>query len=116
ARGRKAAERPGDRQRPRPPHPHQARGGHPHARGSDCASRSDHRLGAACGADIRLHGSAAHSFEMTGRPTRRRTTAASKSGALVAGVVTGAVVGVLGLALSAEWLALIGLLVAVTAA
>ncbi|TMK78458.1 MAG: hypothetical protein E6G45_06725 [Actinobacteria bacterium] len=53
---------------------------------------------------------------MTGRPTRRRTTAASKSRALVAGVVTGAVVGVLGLALSAEWLALIGLLVAVTAA
>ena len=34
----------GDREEPRPAHPHEARGRHPHARGRDRASRSDHRL------------------------------------------------------------------------
>ena len=43
-----ALHQPGDREEPRPPHPRQARGGHAHASGCDCASRSDHRLEPDC--------------------------------------------------------------------
>ena len=43
-----ALHQPGDGEEPRPPHPREARGGHPHARGRDCASRSDHRLEPRC--------------------------------------------------------------------
>ena len=43
-RRRQALHQPGDREEPRAAHPHEARGRHAHARGRDCASRSDHRL------------------------------------------------------------------------
>jgi signal transduction histidine kinase len=47
---------------------------------------------------------------------RFATQSSTRAGLLVALVVAGAIVGVLGLALSAEWLALVGLILAVTAA
>jgi signal transduction histidine kinase len=53
---------------------------------------------------------------MTGRFIRRPTRSATRAGSLVALVVAGAVAGVLGLALDAEWLVLLGLAFAVTAA
>jgi signal transduction histidine kinase len=53
---------------------------------------------------------------MTGRFMRAPTRTATRAGSLVALVVAGAVVGVLGLALDTEWLALLGLTFAVTAA
>jgi signal transduction histidine kinase len=53
---------------------------------------------------------------MTGRPNRTLTTSAARSGLLVALVVAGAVMGLLGLALGTQFLALVGLLLAVTAA
>ena len=34
----RALHQPGDREEPRAPHPHEARGRHAHARGRDCAS------------------------------------------------------------------------------
>ena len=48
-RRREALHLAGDRQEPRPPHPHEARGRHAHARGRDRAARSDHRLAASDG-------------------------------------------------------------------
>jgi signal transduction histidine kinase len=53
---------------------------------------------------------------MTGRLIRANTTNATRAGFLVALVVAGAVVGILGLAVGTEILALVGLLLAVTAA
>jgi signal transduction histidine kinase len=53
---------------------------------------------------------------MTGRFTRTFITSATRAGLLVALVVAGAVVGVLGLALDVQWLALVGLIFAVTTA
>jgi signal transduction histidine kinase len=47
---------------------------------------------------------------------RFATQSSTRAGLLVALLVAGAIVGVLGLALSAEWLALVGLILAVTAA
>ena len=43
-RRRAALHLPGDGQEPRPAHPHEARGRHPHAGGRDRAARSDDRL------------------------------------------------------------------------
>ncbi len=53
---------------------------------------------------------------MTGRFARAPTSTFTRASLLVAGVVAGAVVAVLGLAVDVQWLALIGLLVAVVAA
>ena len=53
---------------------------------------------------------------MTGRSMRAPTRSATRAGSLVALVVAGAIVGVVGLALDTEWLALLGLAFAVTAA
>jgi two-component system, NarL family, sensor histidine kinase UhpB len=53
---------------------------------------------------------------MTGRSMRAPTRTATRAGSLVALVVAGAIVGVVGLALDTEWLALLGLAFAVTAA
>ena len=53
---------------------------------------------------------------MTGRLTRAFTTRAKRASLLVALVVVGAVLGLLGLALGTQFVALVGLLLAVTAA
>src|SRR5205809_2745239 len=53
---------------------------------------------------------------MTGRFMRPPTRSATKAGSLVALVVAGALVGVIGIALELDWLMLLGLAFAVTAA
>jgi signal transduction histidine kinase len=53
---------------------------------------------------------------MTGRFIGTKTTNAARAGFLIALVGAGAVVGVLGLAINEQWLALVGLIFAVTAA
>jgi nitrate/nitrite-specific signal transduction histidine kinase len=53
---------------------------------------------------------------MTGRFMRPPTRSATRAGSLVALVVAGAIVGVIGIALEADWLILLGLAFAVTAA
>ena len=56
-----AVHQPGDREEPRAPHPHEARGRHAHARRRDCASRRDHRLEPHCSCGGRCGGASSRS-------------------------------------------------------